>query len=290
MPSANLTSVKALPKRSVRQYALGMMRIDDGDSVTNNTFVSNVTNNDNRVIAWMIINVGANEAPIARIFLPQNGCLRVNGKNIPVDPLIGERTPGLDYYDVSPGEIWCAVEKKEGEEEISAALYKSDKVPADALHKFPVARVPEDLIYGTVTQYVYGLVSVGASSDVLPAPFDPVYDEQGELTGFGPGYIQVGGYTVEVSSGTDTLPTDGFVCVEVDCTEDVSEASFANYTAAELATEQNDLDKIVIPLYKMTSEEDETTGETKPVIAMDMRRMPSTGMLENYLGDEGEGA
>lgn len=148
----------------------------------------------------------------------------------------------------------------------------------------------------------------------LPGPFDPVYGDEKGVNGFTEGYVQVGGFTiwVPVGDGEDFIanpasPGQEFVAVKFSVSsQDPANAISAELVAyddfAALRDAQQDLDYVVYPIYllKWDEEGEESGGEgegegegeggddRKCTIAMDLRRMPTTGMLEIFLEDEDE--
>lgn len=286
MNSANLSSVKALPKRSVRQYAFGLMRIDDGDSVTNNSTSRAAPREDeDAVFPWKVIVATANNAPQAQIYLPSFGCLRVDGKNVVVKGLNGQG--GRTYYLVTQGELWCAVTTDQETGELSAQIYFKNQIPQDAKHTFPVAIVPANPSKGNITQIACGVIVIGSTSraSAIPGPFDPLYDEQGSLSGFGRGYIQVGGVTVSVGGSTSLTLAEGFVCVSIDCTASssgsVSNPELIFCTASDLGPRQSDPAKMVVPIFEI-AEIDDGGSEPRYDIGMDLRPIPHFQLAEVF--------
>lgn len=155
----------------------------------------------------------------------------------------------------------------------------------------------------------------GGGGGALPGPFDPVYGDELGVAGFTEGYVQVGGFTVwvPVGDGEDFIPNPAspgqkFVAVKFSVSsQDPAGAISAELAAysdyASLRDAQQDLDYVVYPIYLLKwdegDEEDEENGgegegegegegDRKCTIAMDLRRMPTTGMLETFLEDEDE--
>lgn len=295
------------PRMDVHQYALGLMRVGQDSSVGDTYITNNQTTTEIHSFEVIIITEDSGHTPgeqsdypeTAWIYLPEDGCLIWNGMSLPVQPVDGLRQTGKDYYEVpQPSDIWCGVIiKRTGGYE--ARLYEAANLPESAVFKFHVATIPpkvskrsearegaDTVSYG-INSFAYGLVACNSG---FPAPFDPITDTDGAVTGFKAGYVQVGGFTISVSGSSSLAPTEGFVCVEVNCAS--SSASGASVTGtlvakgdlAALQAAQQNLDKITIPLFKMTQMDDEGEGAGKAAIELDMRRMPSAGMLETYLG------
>lgn len=119
----------------------------------------------------------------------------------------------------------------------------------------------------------HGFPTGGEGGEVpLPKPFDPMLDDDGVLIGVSEGYYQIGGFTYKCNGMTDFLSQTGtiFICLIVDSMEKT--ANCDAYTESELKTKQEDLSKLIIPLYK--------TEDYK--IVMDLRNMPNGGMLEDF--------
>lgn len=120
-------------------------------------------------------------------------------------------------------------------------------------------------------------------------PFAPVY-YNGSLFGVGEGFIQVGGYTIHIYGtefGSEILSSE-FICIRVMSADSGGSGA---YIASEILLVsdlqqlnglQSNLDYLYIPIYRLVN----TGGKT--TISMDLRRMPTTGMLEAFLGDENE--
>ena len=107
----------------------------------------------------------------------------------------------------------------------------------------------------------------------------------------GEGYVQVGGFTVWVE-GEEGMPSDPNEFVAVDVVVDPVTGSpagtlteFSTFLALQAA--QDDLDHVYIPIYKFRWEGE--SGDRRPVLEMDLRRMPMTGALETFLADDDSG-
>ena len=105
----------------------------------------------------------------------------------------------------------------------------------------------------------------------------------------GEGYVQVGGVTIWVE-GEEDMPSDPNEFVAVDVVVDPVTGSpagtlteFSTFQALQAA--QDDLDHVYIPIYKFRWE-GESEEDRRPVLEMDLRRMPMTGALETFLADD----
>lgn len=116
-------------------------------------------------------------------------------------------------------------------------------------------------------------------------PFAPVYSAAGGVTGFSDGYVQVGGFTVECEGPFSNPASPGqlFVAARVsvsasgDSGYSVALSAYSDFEALRGA--QQNLDEVVYPLYRLA-----WAGNVCS-IDMDLRRMPTTGMLETSLTD-----
>lgn len=112
--------------------------------------------------------------------------------------------------------------------------------------------------------------------------------EDAERT-IGEGYVQVGGFTVWVE-GEEDMPSDPNEVVAVDVVVDPDSGdpsgSLVEFpTIQALQAAQDDLDHVYIPIYKFRWE-GESGDRRRPVLEMDLRRMPMTGALETFLADD----
>lgn len=130
-------------------------------------------------------------------------------------------------------------------------------------------------------------VTTGVARSTLDdrGPFAPVYSAAGGVTGFSDGYVQVGGFTVECAGPFSNPASPGqlFVAARVSVPASggsgysVALSAYSDFEA--LRSAQQNLDEVVYPLYRLA-----WTGDACSV-DMDLRRMPTTGMLETFLVD-----
>ena len=124
---------------------------------------------------------------------------------------------------------------------------------------------------------------IGTLPGSLTGPFEPLFGANGSLVGIGPGYVQIGGYTLGHGGGLpSSIPGgDSFICIR--CTTGASSSpmgrdiSIEVYPDGDLSSKQNELDYVTYPLYKVSTSD----GVTR--VVMDLRRMPTMGMLETFL-------
>ena len=163
----------AIGKIFIKQYAYGLMRIDDATTIKK--FITQRVSGGGGGGARIVIGgSGAAESHYVAfgvttdkvvngqiqpaIYLPPRGALVLNGEDIPVQPLQGGQQAGQTLYLVPPNtDLWCAVTIGADGERV-ARLYKMQDLPLVSEFVFHVAMVPLNLRRSKVVQYVYGTV------------------------------------------------------------------------------------------------------------------------------------
>lgn len=156
----------------IKQYAYGLMRIDDATTIKK--FITQKVAGGGSGGKIVIGGSGAAESHYVAfgvttdkvvngqiqpaIYLPPRGALVLNGEDIPVQPLQGGQQAGQTLYLVPPNtDLWCAVTMG-GDGKRVARLYKMQDLPKVSDFAFHVALVPLNLRRSKVVQYVYGTV------------------------------------------------------------------------------------------------------------------------------------
>lgn len=277
----------------IRQYAYGLMRIDDGESVTNVQDPGKDKNGNPIIYKHTVFDISAEDDALGQIqpkvYLPDGGgALYIDGQNITVEPLQGGIVPGRTLYDVPlNSEVWCAVTKN-AQDRLTAKLYLANQLPPNPEFAFPVASVPMNPRMNRVTQYAYGTVFLstggnakdngafkivsssqalsasarGARSGTTTHHFENCYYMNGNVLN----EIDASGTTVESFAGQ-------FVCLKVPATASSGDsASLIGYSSySELHEAQTDPAYVVTPLYKLDAE---------GAVDVDFRNCPTTQVAE----------
>lgn len=275
-------------KLVVRQYAYGLMRIDDGSVV--NIHNPNKDKNGKPIIYTdfpfeVSADVGQNGNIQPVIYLPPDNTLFVNGQDVMVNPLAGGRVAGQNIYPIPlNSSLWCAVFPSivGG---LSAQIFNGQGgIPQDSIARFFVAFVPRDPQRDKVVQYAYGtqrLYVDGGIFTIVPDGYshedpsegadDDDSSEEAEQVSLGIArdsasassaithhfentYYMVGERLFDAGlDGTTVEDYSGkFVCLKLNATVGSHNATLVGYdTLEELQADQSDPRFVIKPLYKL---------------------------------------
>ena len=275
----------------IKQYAYGLMRIDDGASPT-------VVQDPGRdkfgkpiiyhYVAFGVTadnNANGNIQPM--ICIPEDGALYLNGEQIQINPP-GGAVAGQILFPIGQGEVYCYVHVNNGRR-VGEIVVGAGNVPNDAIASFKVAFVPQNLRTSRVTQFVYGSVFLYVDEGIfkivedtssaraiqnLGARDSSAYEDDSSDSGeeypphdpsvftrthhFENCYYLLGEVLHEVSvSSSETVESFAgkFVCLKIPVTAGSSESDrLIGYSSVSALQEaQKDPAYVVKPLYKLDS-------------------------------------
>ena len=260
----------------VNQYTSGLVRIDD---MSQSIPPPGLTVNVDLTHAgpyWIATDYTANGEVVPRVFLPPSQTLIVDGVDVAVQPLDGQRQEGQLYYVVPRNiDIWCAGTIG-ANGQVSAKLYSKQNVPAAQDFSFRVAYIPEDLEEDTVQQYAYGTVTIGTKGTPDRGAFG-IEQDNGETTHhFVNCYYMFGGVLYEAGSASAMTVESfagQFVCLKVStATDSAGSATLEGYgNLGILQSAQRDPAYFVSPLYKV-----DANGK----VVADLRNAPTIQVAE----------